>query len=358
VPTIAERSAGRRFDTLALLLLAACNDAHHAPPSEPPHAPPPPPPADASIDAPPALPAGFPQPGAASATGTLAGMRFAIAKGHVRTSSGYATLDLYGWKEGDACEPQFAPADNQLYISVQFRDDRLRSGATIAHNDDATTVTYKKPKLGPSDATAYVVIDALTDTRAKGRILLSAPDDTRVAGSFDVPVCKTVQPHVDARSMLGVAWGDRPELAALPDKPIAGALIGKEGAPVAVEAVDWSDNGFAQHEVHFLFTAPKQRCAPAQISPGFQIGFPATLAAGLTARADVSTVSHTGEPFATVMWEEPGHVVGMDGSGWFAARIDAVTGDTIKGHVVAWFNDPSKSMIVGAFTAKRCKITP
>jgi hypothetical protein len=48
----------------------------------------------------------------------------------------------------------------------------------------------------------------------------------------------------------------------------------------------------------------------------------------------------------------------MEGSGWVAARIDSMTDDQVRGHVVAWFNDPSKSMIAGAFTAKRCKITP
>ena len=63
-------------------------------------------------------------------------------------------------------------------------------------------------------------------------------------------------------------------------------------------------------------------------------------------------------PFAAVVWQEPGNVIGMEQRGWLSVRIDKATKDVVEGRVFAWFEDASKSMIVGAFTAKQCNLKP
>lgn len=63
-------------------------------------------------------------------------------------------------------------------------------------------------------------------------------------------------------------------------------------------------------------------------------------------------------PRTLVMWDEPGNAIATAPAGWFTATIDKVGKDIVKGHVFAWFDDASRSMLVGAFTAKNCNFKP
>lgn len=283
--------------------------------------------------------------------GKLAGKRFAVKKAMVRTNPNGATLELYAWSEGGPCEPQFAPEPDQLYVSVSFAADQLVAGTPV----ERPMAIYKKANLGPVDEDATLVFDSISTDQVTGRLLLTAPDGTRVAGDFVAALCASAQkPMAEPAPIHGLKWGTRDvDPKTLPKQPISGVLLGKVGAPVAVEIVDWKDM-FEQHEVHFYFTPPKQPCQFDQLSPGFKVGFGATLKQGLAVNAESHLVIHGLQPWAAATWEEPGNVIGMEGNGWVSAIIDKHTHDTVEGRVFAWFGDPSKSMIAGAFTAKNC----
>lgn len=320
----------------------------------------PPAPADAAraIDAvSAALPADFPARGAPPLKGTVSGQAFTLAKGMLRKGQGGAALELYAWTDGGPCEPQFAPEPNQLYISAHFPEGRAAAGEVIRSSDRNAFVTFKKPDYKPIDETAVIALDEITGDRVSGRMTLTAPNGTDVSGTFTATLCASPQQELDPPSPIhGLAYRSRPEPRKLPKQPVTGVLLGKPGVPVAIEVVDWQSEYAAQHEVHFYFTPPKKECMPDQLSPGFKIGFGKTLAAGLSATTDTTTVTRTGDPWAAVVWEEPGNVVGMEGGGFLSAIIDSANATEVRGRVFAWFSDPSKSMIAGAFTAKRCKI--
>jgi hypothetical protein len=347
---------------LSLGCLVACKKKA-ADQAELPTSPPPPPAADAAPGPAPIeaqkLPAGFPLPGAPALSGTLSGKPFKLAKAIVRVSQG-VTLALYDWSEGDPCEPQFAPEDDQLYVSAQFPTARFVVTTPIASTDDHTFVIYKRPTLDPIQGTsAAVVFDEIGASRAKGRLILTGPDNTSVAGSFEATVCSTPQKKVaEPPTIHGLAWGTDVGPAAIPSKPVTGVLLGSPATPLSVEVVDWKDGRVEQHEVHFFTTKPAQDCAPDQFTPGFKIGFPSSIVKGQTVNAESTLVTRQGSPFAAVLWQEPGNVLGMETTGWVSARIDSASATEVRGRVVAWFKDASKSMIVGAFTAKRCTITP
>jgi hypothetical protein len=145
---------------------------------------------------------------------------------------------------------------------------------------------------------------------------------------------------------------------AIPKQPVTGVLLGKVATPVAIEVVDWKEDTTEQHEVHFYFTPPRQPCQFDQMSPGFKFGLPSTFKAGQSANGESATVARTGTPWAVVVWEEPGNVVGMEGGGWISVVIEKANKSVVEGRVFAWFNDPSKSMIAGAFSAKNCNLKP
>jgi len=313
---------------------------------------------DASVDAAAAgLPADFPKPEAAPASGKLVDKSFTVAKVVLRTRTDGSSLDLYAWSEGEPCEPQLAPEPHHLYVSVAFPAARLVVGTPIASGDERVYATYKKPDLGAVNESSWTVFDEITADRAKGRILLTGPDGTRVAGSFDATVCAGAQKSLaEPAPIHGLKWGTRDvEPAAIPKQPVRGVLLGKAGAPVAVEIVDWKDVA-EQHEIHFYFTEPRARCQFDQLSPGFKVGMPASFKAGQTANQELTPRAIT--PFAAVVWQEPGNVIGMEQRGWLSVRIDKATKDVVEGRVFAWFEDASKSMIVGAFTAKQCNLKP
>ncbi len=337
--------------------LGACKDK--APPRETPREPPVVP-GDASrpIDtAATSLPADFPARGAPALKGVVSGQPFTLAKAMLRKGQGGAALELYAWSDGGPCEPQFAPEPDQLYISAHFPEGRAAAGEVIQSSDRNTFVTFKKPDYKPIDETAVIVLDEIAGDRVTGRMTLAAPNDTNVSGTFTATMCASPQQPLDPPAPIhGLAYRSRPEPAKLPKQPVTGVLLGKPGAPVAIEVVDWQSEYAAQHEVHFYFTPPKKECMPDQLSPGFKIGFGKTIAAGVSASRDITTVTRTGEPWAAVLWEEPGSVVGMEGGGFLSAIIDSANATEVRGRVFAWFSDPSKSMLAGSFTAKRCKI--
>ena len=301
------------------------------------------------------LPKEFPVIGTAL-EGKLAGKPFTVKKAMLRTNPKGATLEMYAWSEGGPCEPQFAPEPHQLYVSVSFAADQLVAGTPV----ERPIAIYRKPDLGPIDEDATLVFDSIGTDQVTGRLLLTAPDGTRVAGDFVAAVCASAQkPSAAPTPIHGLTWGTRGvDPTTLPKQPVSGALLGKLGAPVAVEIVDWKADMAEQHEVHFYFTPPKQPCQFDQMSPGFKVGFGTTLNRGLAVNAESSLMVKGAQPWAAVLWEEPGNVVGMEGNGWVSAIIDSHTHDTVEGRVFAWFDDPSKSMIVGAFTAKNCNSKP
>ena len=315
--------------------------------------------ASASASAPAALPADFPAAGAPKVTGTLAQKPFTVAKAIARSSPEGASIDLYSWSSGGACEPQFAPNPDQLYVTVNLPTAKMKSGAVIGAHDDGVLVVYKTPTLGDTTRPeATLAIDETNATHTSGRLLLTAPDGTRVAGSFDAATCSSPQTAGAATSLLGVAWGTEVDPGALPRKPVTMTLLGKSAAPAAVEAIDWDDGSLAQHEIHFFATRPAKACGFDQMSGGFKIGFPSTLKKGLTMRSKVTLVTSKGNPFSVAMWDEPGHVLGMEGTGFVSAIVDDVTPTSIRGRVAAWSNDASKSILVGAFTATNCHAKP
>jgi hypothetical protein len=349
---------------IAALALAACKDKATPPVESPP---PSPVAADAIVvDAAiaqataQALPPDFPKLGAPPLTGALAGKSFEVAKAVLRTRDKGTNLDLYAWSEGAPCEPQLAPDPHQLYISVSFGTPRFVTGKVLSSDDEErTSVIYKKPDLGPVDEQSWTIFDEITDTHAKGRMLLVGPDGTRASGSFEATVCAGAQkPLAEPAPIHGLAWGTRGVVPAkLPKQPVTGVLLGKLGAPVAIEVIDWKDVA-EQHEVHFYFTQPKQPCQFDQYTLGFKVGLGQTIKAGITTNDAVTTVHAPSKPFAAVLWEEPGNVIGMEAEGWLSATIDKVTKTTVEGRVFAWFDDASKSMIAGAFVAKNCNVKP
>jgi len=314
----------------------------------------------APSDAAPALPREFPAKGAAKAAGTLSDVPFSLAKAHLRLGGNQASLNLYGWVEGEACDPQFAPAPNQLYVSFDFPAAKAVNGAVVRDGDDHVVATYKRPTLDlVKGATATLVLDEVTGAHAAGRILVTDPKGTHVAGSFNAVVCADPQTAAATTTppvVNGVTWGTEPELAALPAKPASLILLGKTGVPAAVELIDWQVDNLGQHEIHFYETKPKTPCAPELIERGFKIGLPA-FKPGATSRGKVNTLN-PGQPLAAAVWKSPGNVIETASDAWMAVSIQAVTANEVRGRVVAWFNDPAKSMIAGAFTATNCHVKP
>lgn len=238
---------------------------------------------------------------------------------------------------------------------------RAIAGATLRSHEDGVVVTAKRPTFGiVAGETATVVIDELTDAHARGRVLLTAPDATRVAGSFDATVCSSAQHAATTNPTLaGLTWGaENVRPASLPTTAVTTLLLGKTETPVTIEAVEWQDATLGQHEIHFFANKPVKACGTDQMDPGFKVMFPSAIATGSTIDAKVTTVTRTGNAAAVVMWNEPGNVLGLEGNGYASAIVDAVTPNEIRGRVFAWFDDASKSMIAGAFTAKRCHVTP
>ena len=341
------------------VVIAACNDRKPevAPSPEPAPAPVR---ADATpIDAAPALPAEFPVKGSAKAAGALTGNRFRLAKAQLRFSGNQASLNLYNWVDGGACDPQFAPAPDQLYVSFDVPAARAVTGAIVRRGEDAVTVTYKRPTLDRVDGVeAALVLDDVTVGHATGRILLTDPKGTHVAGSFNAVVCADPQhPATTTPAINGVTWGEKPELVDIPTKPVTAILLGPATPPAAIEMIDWQDGSVGQHELHFFMTKPAAPCATDLVKPGFKIGLPA-IRTGATARTDLALVTSQGQPFAAVVWQSEGNVIGEQADGWMAVSIQSVTASEVRGKLVAWFNDPAKSMLAGAFTATHCHVTP
>ncbi len=306
------------------------------------------------------VPADFPAAGSAKIAGNLAGKRFTVAKAALRVTPNGATLDLYAWSEGGACAPQFAPGPDQLYVSMAFPSASAQAHATIRSADVGVVVTYKRPTFDPIATQATLVIDDFSTTRATGRVLLTAPDGTRISGAFDAAVCASEQHAPSSTPTLqGLMWGtEGVEPSAISSNAVSTWLLGATTAPLAVEAIEWQDASLGQHEIHFFTTKPAQACAFDQMSPGFKIGFPGDIKSGSTIKTKVTTVTGAGHAFAVALWNEPGGVLGMEGNGWVSAVIDAATPGELRGRVFAWFSDASKSMIAGAFTAKRCHVRP
>jgi hypothetical protein len=305
----------------------------------------------------PTLPADFPAAGAPKVSGTLVSAPFTVAKAIARRSPDGASIDLYSWSEGGACEPQFAPKPEQLYVSVKLPDAKMKNGAVFHEHEDDVLTIYKMPKITYTRSETTIVIDETNATHTTGRILLTAPDGTRVSGSFDAQTCASPQQGAAASApLLGVAWGTEVDPAAIPRGPVTMTILGKNAAPAAVEAIDWDDGQYAQHEIHFFATKPAKACNTDQMSGGFKIGFPSKLVKGLSMRSNVTLVTAKGNPFSVALWDEPGNVVGMEGRGFVSAILDDVTPAKISGRVVAWSNDASKSLIVGAFEATNCHV--
>jgi len=312
-----------------------------------------------SIDAARVLPPDFPVRGATKAAGTLSAKPFALAKAQLRFSGDQASLNLYSWVDGGACDPQFAPAPDQLYVSFDVPAARAVKGAMFRREDDGVTVTYKRPTLDRVDGVeAQLVLDDVAVGHATGRILLTDPKGTHVAGSFNAVVCMDPQHPATATPVVNdVTWGAKPELGDIPAKPVSAILLGPATPPAAIEMIDWQDGSVGQHELHFFMTKPAEPCAMDLVKPGFKVGLPA-IRTGAMARTDLALVTSQGQPFAAVVWQAEGSVIGVQADGWMAVSIQSVTASEVRGKLVAWFNDPAKSMIAGTFTATHCHVKP
>jgi hypothetical protein len=244
-------------------------------------------------------------------------------------------------------------------VSVMMPAARAKTGVTMRSAESGVIVTYKQPKIGvTSGVVAAITFDDVGDARAKGRLELSAPDGTHVSGSFDATVCASVQHATATSTLLGIPWGSEKDPTDLPRDPVATLVLGATAKPAAVESIDWDDGTLAQHDLHFFMSRPAKSCDFDQMTPGVKLGFPSALRKGLTMRARVTTTTTRGKPWAVVQWNEPGSVLGIEGGGFVSATIDDETPNELRGRVLAWWNDPSKSMIAGAFIAKRCHVTP
>ena len=311
-----------------------------------------PPVAAAAADAAPVTEAVEVEIARAPLTGNLAGKPFTPRKALLRTRPEGSTLDLYDWTEGDPCSAQLAPEPSQLYIEVTF------ARAAVGPVEDVRAI-YQRGEKRPIRESVKLELDELGEI-AKGRLLLTAPDGTHVEGAFEATVCAGAQRELAAPAPIhGLAWGTRGVVAAkLPKEPVRGVLLGTAGAPVAVEVIDWKDGPTEQHEIHFYFETPGVPCQFSQVSPGFNVAFGATLKRGLAIDAESTLVVHGLKPFGVAVWKERGNSIGMAGDGWVSAIIDKHTRDAVQGRVFAWFNDPSKSMLAGAFVARNCNAKP
>jgi len=345
-----------------ILIVVACGsksgDAPTPPPTPAPHPAPTPAPADAG----PRWPTGFPAKGAPPVAGKLVDKPFKVAKAMVRESAGVDELVLYSWKSGGDCEPQFAPDPDQLYISIQFPRGAATAGSRIRGGDPSTSATYKHE----IDIEHHVhddfalELDEVTPKHVTARLWFTAEDGSIATGSIDATMCASVQHDVaEPEPILGMKWGDTAaSVATLPSKPITATYLGKRASPVVVEVVDWQDGTFGQHELHIFMTPPKVPCAMDALGTGFKVGFPNAIVVGQGFSTAVTTVTQTGNPWADVEWQDTGNVVGMEGRGRATVTIDTVRGDEVRGRVFAWFEDPAKSMVAGAFVAKRCHTKP
>jgi hypothetical protein len=303
------------------------------------------------------MPLDFPAVGAPEVRGKLAGKLFKPVKTLLRASPEYAQLLLYSKRTApDACSPQFAPDEDDLYIDVQFPGRLAVAGARVAPAEPNVHATYKQPKIDPVDRRVALAIDAIDDKHATGRLLLVGADDTDARGSFDAVVCASPQRELDAPPPIhGLPWGGEPvEPKTLPQKPLTATILGKTKAPAVVEVVDWQTESIGQHEIHIFVDPPAHPCAPDQLDAGIKIGLPGPVVAGAKASLTVNVMSHA--PFAEVLWRNPGNVIANNVDGALSVIVDSSNAKQVRGRVYAWFRDPSKALVVGAFVATRCKV--
>ncbi len=290
--------------------------------------------------------------------GELAGKPFTPAKGYLWVTAQGADLMFHAKAEGGPCEHQFAPDDDDLYLSVKFPARDAQAGGGAWSETKGAFAMWKKPTLDPVDDTFELVLDTydVAAGRVTGRLRVVGEDGTRVEGAFDAALCVSPQRTLPAGEVNGISWrDDPPRPAELPSAPIAALHLGDAIVPAAIELVDASQSMSTQHELHVWRDAP-----PAPCTLDFGVGF--NLALGqdpLVERLTVQqrlTLSHPpGKPFGIVTWREVIGAQGMEGNGEVSLAIDEITDTEVRGRVVATFDDPAKSMVAGAFTARRCR---
>jgi hypothetical protein len=109
-------------------------------------------------------------------------------------------------------------------------------------------------------------------------------------------------------------------------------------------------------ELNFVIDPKGKPCEPVRLKPGFTIAPNREMRAGLNLQQVVTDTSPPNTPVAVVYWTEQDSSIGMLGDGYLSIKIDTVTSKQVTGRVFAWFEDPSRSMVAGAFTARRCAL--
>lgn len=268
-----------------------------------------------------------------------------------------AELAYNGKADGGPCEHQFAPDDDDLYLSVHFPARLARTGGAVTATTKDVMLTWKKPTFEAVDQEVSIFFDAIDAAtgRAKGRMSVSASDGMHVAGAFDAALCVSPQRDLPAGELHGRAWGDTGAPAKLPADALEAIFLGERLTAPVVELIDASRSLSMQHELHIYRDAPATPCT-LNLEAGFTIALgEAPIATGYTLEDHLEIAHARGEPYAVVTWQEPVGAGAMEGSADVSLILDQLGDTEVRGRVLASFEDPSKSMVVGAFTGKRCR---
>jgi hypothetical protein len=229
--------------------------------------------------------------------------------------------------------------------------------------------------------------DAATFTLA-GKLELASDDGTwKLAGDFVGEYCPTKGVERESPEPLsGMPWGLTAVSAdAVPKEPLAAFIAGKSTRIAHVNAREVLHDGLRRTELIFFAEMPPDPCSPRPERTGltsfaddgsiasrdvepFRIDtLRIELADAPTAGARLAGLVNGNDPDArTQITDADLHVFETDGyRAWrywqyfsAALAVDEVTDASIKARVYLALPDDGKSMLVGAFEAKRCPAVP
>ncbi len=208
---------------------------------------------------------------------------------------------------------------------------------------------------GAADAAAELTITSFGGGHAKGVIAWRPGPDQFLEGAFDAVDCPTKAKLRDASvAANGLVWEERlPPVSSVPSAPVTGFLAGEAFTPAAIELVGFESSPPKKYDfprLRFHTAAPKKPCARF----GFDDGFEVSLKRPIVPSATNDAAAGGG---ANMSFHEISGMIVAEDRGSATIVIDSLDrkAGTAHGKLVASFNDPSKSLLVGGFTARYCR---